>query len=66
MRQVARRQFLIAAGALLAASGAVHGQQTKKQYRIGYLTTGDPPRPLIYKGHSFEDCASLAGSKART
>jgi len=39
--RVARRHFLIAAGALWAAA-SVNAQQTRKQYRVGFLTTGDP------------------------
>ncbi len=45
MGRVVRRQFLIAAGALLAAP-VTRAQQTRKQYRIGYLTTTDPSTHL--------------------
>jgi putative ABC transport system substrate-binding protein len=38
MTQVRRRQFLIAAGALLAAPLAAEGQQTGKVYRVGHLS----------------------------
>ena len=42
MRRVARRQFLIAAGLLLAAPHTVSAQPTKKPYRVGFLSTGRP------------------------
>jgi putative ABC transport system substrate-binding protein len=41
---VVRRQFLISAAALLAAPLAASAQQTKRQYRVGYLTVADPAR----------------------
>jgi putative ABC transport system substrate-binding protein len=44
-----RRQFLIAAMALLAAPLTADARQTTKQYRIGYLTTGSPANsPHLY------------------
>jgi putative ABC transport system substrate-binding protein len=46
---VLRRQFLIAAMALLAAPLTADARQTTKQYRIGYLTTGSPANsPHLY------------------
>lgn len=42
MAGVMRRQFLIAAGALVAAPRSVNAQKTKKLYRVGFLTGGDP------------------------
>jgi putative ABC transport system substrate-binding protein len=42
MGRVVRRQFLIAAGALFAAPLTADAQQTRRQYRVGYLTTADP------------------------
>ena len=43
MGRVVRRQFLIAAGVLFAAPPLMaNAQQIRRQYRIGYLTTGDP------------------------
>lgn len=41
MGAVARRQFLIAAGVLLAAPRSVNAQKTKNEYRVGFLTGGD-------------------------
>lgn len=42
MGRVVRRQFLIAAGVLFAAPPLMaNAQQIRRQYRIGYLTTGD-------------------------
>ena len=40
MNRVERRQFLIAAGALLAIPLAADGQQAAKVARIGYLSNG--------------------------
>lgn len=49
MDGVLRRQFLIAAMALLAAPLTADARQTTKQYRIGYLTTGSPANsPHLY------------------
>jgi putative tryptophan/tyrosine transport system substrate-binding protein len=42
MGRVVRRQFLIAAGVLFAAPLTADAQQTRRQYRVGYLTTSDP------------------------
>ena len=39
---LARRRFLIGAGALLVVPGAVHGQPVGKVYRIGVLGTTSP------------------------
>lgn len=41
MNRLPRRHFLVSAGALLAAPRAVNAQ-AKKQYRVGFLTGGDP------------------------
>lgn len=46
MGQVQRRQFLIAAGALLAAPLAAKGQEPGKVYRIGLLSILSGPIPL--------------------
>jgi putative ABC transport system substrate-binding protein len=42
MGRLVRRQFLIAAGALFAGPLTADAQQTRRQYRVGYLTTADP------------------------
>lgn len=43
MGQVLRRQFLMAAGALLAAPRIPRAQPARKVYRIGYLSPEPPP-----------------------
>ncbi len=47
MTQVRRRQFLIAAGALLAARNA-ESQQTQKVYKIGWLSSASPSSPISF------------------
>ena len=47
MNQVRRRQFLIAAGALLAAPNA-ESQQGRKVYRIGWLSSGSSSFPMSF------------------
>jgi putative ABC transport system substrate-binding protein len=47
MGQVRRRQFLIAAGALLASPNA-ESQQAPKAYRIGWLSSGSPSSPISF------------------
>jgi putative ABC transport system substrate-binding protein len=39
LAQIGRRQFLIAAGVLFATPLTADAQQTRRQYRVGYLTT---------------------------
>jgi hypothetical protein len=65
MDRVQRRDFLIVAGALLAAPLAAEAQQAAKVARIGYLTTSlgvspNGPRP------SVKDCVTSVTSRAAT
>jgi putative ABC transport system substrate-binding protein len=49
MDRVQRRDFLVAAGALLAAPLAAEAQQAARVYRIGYLATSRGPSPHLYE-----------------
>ena len=49
MDRVQRRDFLIAAGAFLAAPLAAEAQQAAKVPRIGYLATSRGPSPHLYE-----------------
>ena len=47
MGQVLRRQFLIAAGALLVAPITAEAQQTGRVHRIGFMRVGTPPSSFM-------------------
>ena len=47
MGVVGRRQFLVAAGALLAAPLSANAQKPGKVYRIGFLRPAQPPAPWM-------------------
>jgi putative ABC transport system substrate-binding protein len=66
MGRIARRQFLIASGALLAGPFTTEAQQTEQVYRIGWLSVGSPSAAVDARRTFREALGQLGYTEGRT